>query len=227
MSVNKEFISRFDDAISNCRWSAVDLISGLPTTQDDPSMEHFVQRTAQVGFVYDCKAILSKCGNEYYRANYVLIISNICREAFISGNIPVAQALLEANFCNRPGDSVHYACATGDLELVMHHLEQHQYSPEMAFAYTKDIGLGRYKTGLQIASICGQLEVVKLLIRRVDVIAFAYACAGGHIEIVQYMLDNQNLVTLTTIGSLVPFVTVNDPLLSACENGRFDIVQLL
>lgn len=135
-----------------------------------------------------------------------------------------------------------FACVIGNYEIVLSLLEKNPFLREFNGEHVDMAGVyscmfGHYKivalmlakgvlvldgnTGyLNSASVCGHIDVVKLLLQKVAPIddrALQAACAGGHSEVVKLLLES----------SLVKVDHQDDALMSASKEGNLDVVKLL
>lgn len=229
MSIEQEaIISHFEVAMQKCQLAtALELLVAVHA--HDSVLNTLAKCAAKAGFIDGCKLILSKLMDAGFdHRNCVSQMTAVCQEAFLVGNQSLAHCLLRADFMEAEGDSIHLACTLGDLRKVLCIIESAMTTYKLN-DYLKDVGVGSC-TPVQTACICGHLNIVKIFVERLKVVdskAFAFACASGRLDIVNYILEHQEKHLINYIGSNTPFVHIVDPFLMACEYGRLDVVKLL
>lgn len=192
-------------------------------------LESFLKHAVKFGCVEACIFIVERYKDSSSLHRVKSIISNQCKEAFLSGNFSTAFRILESNFVACSKDSFHYLCALGNLEQVVKFIEKTPPDALLKVIHKqRDEGFGEYRPS-QIVCICNHVEIVKLFVEKlniVDIEAFYLACATGRLDLAQYYLTHQRNDLINGI-QLYPDIRFNDPLTAACKYGHLEIVKLL
>lgn len=239
MFVDDIFVVKFRDAITRGRTDeAIDLLSNNlgPTTYSyQEGLQALWIAMTEMRCAAKCLEILEEyaeydddpdSGHEVDD-----LVSYHCREAFLIGDVALGKVMLDANFYNATEDSLHLACAHGDINRVraiinnlpetsiISHIEQ-----------SAEVGVGDMRP-LTTACICGHFDIVRYFVEELivpaDIEALHFACANGRIDIVQYMLQHYKEGLINSIESYYQLSKYNTPLTAACQYGRLEIVKLL